>query len=163
MMRESMKPEADPSCRLELPPDHLLRPERGRGVAIVGLSLLAAATLMSTWVVAAVIAAFQQVAEAGGGAADGVAAGIAAVMWLNGASMVVSVAGGVLVAVALFGAGNRERWFFYLVAVLAALQLVTFPIGTPVGILLCFGLLIRHGEFRHDGVGEKVPTAPPPL
>lgn len=131
----------------DLPPDHLLRPERGRGLAVAALGLMLAGTALSWLLVAAMIGAFGALAETGQADPAGLAGALPAAMWANLLGMLASIAGGALGLMAVFGAGNRERWFFHLGWIVAVLQLLTFPFGTLFGIALLFGLWMNRREF----------------
>lgn len=131
-----------------VPPEHLLRPERGRGMAIAGLLLLFAGSALSTWVVVAVARPFGELAESGRADPDDLAATISGVLVVSATAMMATLAGGVLSLMAVLGPGNRERWFPWLGLPVSILQLVTFPFGTLIGIGLLFGFLVKWKEFR---------------
>lgn len=137
-----------------LPPEHLLHPERGRARAVAGLVLLALATALSLVVVSSMVKSFGLLAETGHADPSELADAIAAVMWFNLLGMLATLAGGVLTAMSVYGAGNRERWFFHAGWILSTLQLATFPLGTPFGILLLFGFLMKRKEFQPGSPGE---------
>jgi hypothetical protein len=142
----------------DLPPEHRIRPERGRGPAAAGLGVLILGTLCSSLALGAVVRAFGTLSDSGQADPAVLADGIASVMWLTMLGMVATAAGGVLTAMAVFGAGNREGWFFHLGWMISALQLVTFPLGTPFGILLLFGFLMKRQQFsavRTPGEGSS--------
>lgn len=139
-----------------LPPEHLLRPERGRGFAMAGLALLLAGSLFSTLWLLEIVGVFSLLAETGKADPEELAGRLALTIWL---SLLPQLAGGVMAGMAVFGPGNRERWFFHFVWMVSALQLITFPLGTPIGILLLFGLLMKRKEFgcRAAGAGGEKP------
>lgn len=130
-----------------LPPDHLLRPERGRGLAVAALALMLAGTALCWLVVISMLGAFGSLAQSGRADPTEMAQAISATMWANLLGMLASIAGGVLGLVAVFGAGNRERWFFHLGWIVAVVQLFTFPFGTLFGIAMLFGILVKRREF----------------
>ncbi len=143
MNDEPYRPPSGP-----MPPEHLLRPERGRGVAIAGLLLLVAGSALSTLLLLALARPFGELAESGRADPDDLAARISGVLVVSAIGMVATLAGGVLSLMAVHGPGNRERWFLWLGLPVSILQLVTFPFGTLIGIGLLFGFLVKWKEFR---------------
>jgi hypothetical protein len=130
-----------------MPPEHLLRPERGRGAALGALVLMLVGTLLSGLVILLVTESFLTLAETGQADAEVLAQRMSWSMWATLLGLAASLAGGIIGLVAVFGAGNRERWFFFSGLPIALLQLVTFPLGTLFGILLLVGFLIKRKEF----------------
>lgn len=64
------------------------------------------------------------------------------------AGLAAGVLGIILIFVALFPLGYRARWFFIYLCLLSILWLISFPIGTVLGIIfLCFLIPKRH-EFK---------------
>jgi len=68
-------------------------------------------------------------------------------MWGYGIGLV----GVVLVLIAALVLKNREQWFYQNAIVLAVIWcFLAFPIGTFVGVLLLFALLMRRAEFHNS-------------
>lgn len=132
----------------ESPPDHLIRSERGRALAVASLVLLLLGTLASVAVIVAMSEAFGILAKTGKADPSELAAVVSGMMWLVLIGMVFTLLGAVLASVAVFGQGNRERWFLVLGLLVFVLQLGTFPLGTLAGIVLIFGVALRWREFQ---------------
>jgi hypothetical protein len=110
--------------------------------------LLLLGTLASVAVVVAMSEAFGILAATGKADPAELAAVISAMMWLVLVGMACTLIGAVLAAMAVFGQGNRERWFLVLGLLVFVLQLGTFPVGALAGIVLLFGLILRWREFQ---------------
>jgi len=143
-----MEPETNrPPVAEELPAEHLLRPERGRGIAIASLVLMNLGLLASLATLVFMWFGFRSLATSGTADPEQLADAVATVLWITWGGMGVGLVGAILGMVAVFGRGNRERWFLIFGLPTAALQLVAFPLGTLAGIVLLVAFVVKRREF----------------
>ena len=135
-------PVADP---LPAPP---FDRKRGRKLAIWGLVLLAGTLVGLVMTVISMVNAFGALAESGQADPAQFAGHISASLVATMIGSCVALVGGVLCGIAIFGQGNRERWFIGNGMALAIVNLFAFPIGTLVGIVLIAGFIMRWREFK---------------
>lgn len=64
------------------------------------------------------------------------------------AGMATGVLGLILIFIALFPLGYRSRWFFKYLCLLSVLWLISFPIGTVLGIIFLSFLVSKRNEFK---------------
>lgn len=138
----------------ESPPDLLIQPDRGRGVAVSSLVFLALGTAASALVMISMSRSFGLLASTGSADPQELAELISRVIWIALISMFFTLLGAIFGGMAVFGQGNRERWFLVLGLLVFVLQLGTLPLGTPVGIVLIFGMILRWREFHQSPVSN---------
>jgi len=129
-------------------PDRLIRPERGRGMAVAGLVLLFLGSLAASAVVISIAKAFAVLGATGQADPAELAAAISGVMRITLLGMLFTLAGAVFAAISIYGQGNRERWFQVLGTLVFVVQLGTLPLGLPVGIFLLVGIYLKRKEFH---------------
>lgn len=127
--------------------DALLRPERGRAVAIAALVLMTASTVGTALTLRTLFEGLDRAAGTQAPDPETFAAEASSALTLSYLGIAAGLIGGALASWSLFGAGNRECWFFWCGIVVTLLQLVTFPFGTLIGIVLIFGWILRWKEF----------------
>ena len=59
-----------------------------------------------------------------------------------------AIGGAVLCGIALFGQGNREKWFLRCGMTISILNLLVVPVGTVIGIVLIIGFIMKWKEFQ---------------
>lgn len=122
--------------------------KRGRALAILGLVLLAGTLVGLIITVISMVGAFGTLSESGQADPSKLAGDISASLVATVIGSCVALVGGVLCSIAIFGQGNRERWFLGNGMALAVLNLLVFPIGTVVGVVLIIGFVMRWREFK---------------
>ena len=122
--------------------------KRGRMLAIWGLVFLAGTLVGLVMTVISMVNAFGTLAESGQADPTQLAGDISASLVATLIGSCVALVGGVLCGIAIFGQGNRERWFIGNGMALAFLNLFVFPVGTVVGVVLFIGFIMRWREFN---------------
>jgi len=125
----------------------------GKTLALLGAWLQLAPLLGLIGTVGAMIATFGRAAN-GEPTAEGLAVDIWQSMIVTAGGIVLGFMGMIFIAVALFHCRYREPWFFAFLVVISFVWMLYFPIGTVIGVLMLYYLILRHDEFKPKG-GER--------
>lgn len=135
-------------------PEPPIDPKRGRMMAIVGLVFLGLPVVAFIVSLIFMSMAFGVLAKTGEADPAALADSISGALIGSSLGMVGGIIGGVICGLALFGRGNRERWFRVWVLVISVLALVVVPVGTIVGVVMIVGVIMKWREFGGDGRRE---------
>ena len=127
---------------------------KGRTLAIWGLSLQFGFVVGIAGTVIGMMRAFGQMATSGTALLSDVAPGISTALYSTVAGMLISMVGAVLLLIALFGAKFRARWFYRTMWVFSILWLTNIPLGTITGIAVIMHLVNHKEEFTEPSTGE---------
>ena len=129
-------------------PDASFDRKRGRGIAIAGVVLLAA-TLVGLAITAFHLTqVFATLADNGQADPSQLAGDISRSMVATVIGSFLAIGGAVLCGIALFGQGNREKWFLRCGMTISILNLLVVPVGTVIGIVLIIGFIMKWKEFQ---------------
>jgi ABC-type Fe3+ transport system permease subunit len=122
--------------------------KRGRGIAIARVVLLAATLVGLIGTVVGMVGALGTLAESGQADPSKLAGDIQIAMVTTLIGSGVALVGAVLCGIALFGQGNRGKWFLRCGMTLSILNLLVVPVGTVIGIVLIIGFIVKWNEFQ---------------
>jgi flagellar motor component MotA len=138
--------------------------KKGRSLALWGAWLQLGPVFGLLGTVIGMIRAFSVIESEGAGSAELLAEHISLARTTTAIGIIPALVGLVLLLVALFSSKYRAPWFFWFMAIFSVLNLLAFPIGTVLGIIVLVHIIPRKEEFScdPDGIVNSV-TAPPPL
>lgn len=129
-------------------PHPLAKHPKGRNLALWGAWLQLGPLLGTTWTVIRMIRAFSILATAGSdSAAEAISWHISLALISSYLGLIPGLIGLVLLLIALFSSRYRAPWFFWFMGCYAALNLLAFPFGTILGIIILTYIISRKGEF----------------
>jgi len=137
---------------------------KGRKLALWGAWLQLGPVFGLLGTVVGMIGAFAELANQGSTeSADALAENINVALITTAIGIIPALIGLVCLLVALFASEYRAPWFFWFMAIYAALCiLVGFPVGTIIGIIILIYIIPRKKEFECEpAAGENAsrPTA----
>ena len=121
--------------------------ENGKQLAIWGIVLQFGFLIGLAGTVIGMLRAFAELAQENAAQPEALASDISLALYTTAGGMVVSLIGGILLLVALFGTKYRASWFKTAMWILAVLWLFSIPIGTILGIIVMVYLSKHSNEF----------------
>ncbi len=129
--------------------------ERGKLLAIWGAFLQLGAVVGLFGTVVAMLRAFARVSQSEIGQPEALASDVAIALYATMAGAVVSLVGVVLLLIALFSTRYRAPWFGIVLWILSILWLLSFPVGTILGIVVIVYLVQHREEFTARDHAEE--------
>lgn len=130
---------------------------KGRGLAIWGAWLQLGPIIGIIGTVIGMVRAFE-LTKQGVDSAEELALEINLVLNFSMVGMLAGLIGMILLLVALFSSKYRAPWFFWFMAIYAGINLLAFPIGTVIGIIVLVHIIPRKDEFRAQLKGVDDPA-----
>ncbi len=124
-----------------------MRKQNGKWCAILGVALQVGPIFGLLGTVVGMIGAFNQVLNEGQANTEALANNVSFALITTAIGLAIAVVGLVFIAVALFGFKYRAKWFFWTLIAISILWILTFPIGTVVGIVLMIYLVQKKNDF----------------
>lgn len=87
-------------------------------------------------------------------------AAIGEVLYATAAGLVIGLLGAVFILLAVQRFGCRAPWLYWVMLIAGCLHLLTFPIGTIIGILLLVVALGKRSEFFPSRTSTRSPIPP---
>jgi hypothetical protein len=135
--------------------------QKGKNLAIWGIALQLGTVVGLFGTIIGMVRAFGRLAESETAQPAALANDISIALYTTAAGSVVALVGIILILVALFGARYRAPWFRTVLWVLSILWLLSFPIGTILGIIVMVYLVNHKAEFTEQTpAGDVLKAAP---
>ena len=125
--------------------------QKGRQLAIWGIVLQLGAVVALIGTVIGIVQAFSSLAGSDTTPSSALAEEIGKVLGPVAVGSVFGLIGIILILVALFRLRYRAPWFRTMLWVLSILWLMSFPIGTIVGVIVIVYLVKHKEEFAEQG------------
>jgi len=133
-------------------------PTKGKYLAISGLVLQSGYLIGTVGTVVGMLRAFPRLANTGTTSSqEAIASDIALALYTTAIGLAVSLVGIILLCIALFGTKYRAPWFRIVMWILSLLWLLSFPIGTIIGVIIMIYLSNHNDEFTQQGVAGYPP------
>ncbi len=135
-------------------------PTKGKYLAISGLVLQFGYLIGTAGTVVGMLRAFSRLHDSA--ATDtqvALASDISLALYTTAIGLAVSLVGIFLLCIALFGNKYRAPWFRIVMWILSVLWLLSFPIGTIIGVIVMIYLSNHNNEFTQQGVPPYAPQA----
>ncbi len=124
--------------------------EKGKQLAVWGLILQLGSVVGLLGTLIGMVRVFNSVADAKTAQAGALSQDISAVLYPTIAGSVLGLIGIILILVALFRVRYRAPWFCTMLWILSVLWLLSFPIGTILGIIVIVYLVKHENEFTQQ-------------
>jgi hypothetical protein len=135
--------------------------QKGKQLAIWGLVLQLGSVFGLVCTIIAMVRYFSGLADSGTAQASGLAQEISKVLGPAAAGSVFGLIGIILIFVALFRIRYRAPWFRTMLWVLSILWLMSFPLGTILGIIVIIYLARHKDEFTEQTpAGDALKAVP---
>ncbi|CAA6691659.1 MULTISPECIES: MotA/TolQ/ExbB proton channel family protein [unclassified Lentimonas] len=128
---------------------------KGRSLALWGAWLQLGSVFGLLGTVIGMIRAFSVIESEGPGDPELLAEHISLALTTTAIGMIPALIGLVLLLIALFSSKYRAPWFFWFMAIFSVLNLLAFPIGTVLGIIVLVHIIPRKEEFWCDQDGVR--------
>lgn len=140
------KPSTPPNT--EIATNDSSRCTQGRWIARIGVALFTGPVWGMIGAMIGMIRAYTTLAVSGEATPDALASDISVALLSTMIGIITGLAGAVLILVALFGAKNRKKWFFWWPVLLSTIwRLSIFPYGMIVGVPILILFITKRAEF----------------
>lgn len=135
--------------------------QEGKNLAIWGIALQLGMVVGLIGTIIGMVRAIGRLVESETAQSAALANDISIALYTTAAGSVVALVGIILILVALFGTRYRAPWFRTVLWVLSILWLLSFPIGTILGIIVMVYLVNHKAEFtERTPAGDALKAAP---
>jgi len=129
--------------------------QKGKQLAIWGLVLQLGSVFGLVCTIIALVRYYSGLADSGTAQPSALAQEISRVLGPAAAGSVFGLIGAILILVALFGIRYRTPWFRTMLWVVSILWLMSFPIGTILGIIVIIYLVTHKDEFTEQALQAR--------